>query len=95
MLADLVDAALARATVTAIVNAGDRVIDWSVLNWWAAYRYPEHHPRTATARADHRFDHVWQVRVDGRAVGTVHRLNKVLLDASRRAPSPDPSCVPT
>jgi hypothetical protein len=41
MLADLVGPALARDAVTAIVNAGDRVIDWSVLNWWAAYSYPE------------------------------------------------------
>jgi hypothetical protein len=80
MLADLVGPALARDAVIAIVNAGDRVIDWSVLNWWAAYRYPEHHPRTAPARAAYRFDHVWQVRVAGRAVGTVRRVTAGLID---------------
>ncbi|MFJ7219416.1 hypothetical protein [Amycolatopsis sp. NPDC098790] len=65
---------------TAIVNAGDHVIDCSVTNWWAAYRYPEHHPRTAPARAAYQFDHVWTVRVDGRAVGTVHHVTAGVLD---------------
>ncbi|MEV4049576.1 hypothetical protein AB0J55_00150 [Amycolatopsis sp. NPDC049688] len=41
MLADLVGPALARDTVTAIVNAGDHIIDCSITNRWAAYRYPE------------------------------------------------------
>ncbi|MFJ9782561.1 hypothetical protein ACIRSS_23470 [Amycolatopsis sp. NPDC101161] len=80
MLADLVGPALARDTVTAIVNAGDHVIDCSVTNWWAAYRYPEHHPRTALARAAYRFDHTWTVRVDGHAVETVRRVTAGVLD---------------
>ncbi|MFJ1767992.1 hypothetical protein ACIOD2_47285 [Amycolatopsis sp. NPDC088138] len=80
MLADLVGPALARDTVTAIVNAGDHVIDCSITNCWAAYRYPEHHPRTAPTRAAYRFDHVWQVRVDGRAVGSVRRVTAGVLD---------------
>ncbi|WP_372667930.1 hypothetical protein [Amycolatopsis kentuckyensis] len=80
MLADLVGPVLARDAVTAIVNAGDHVVDGSVTNWWAAYRYPEHHPRTAPARAAYRFDHVWTVRVDGLAVGTVRRVTAGVLD---------------
>ncbi|MFB9686130.1 hypothetical protein ACFFTO_18185 [Amycolatopsis plumensis] len=72
VLADLIGPALARDAVTAIVDAGDQVIDCSVTNWWAAYRHPEHHPHTAPARAAYRFDHLWPVRVGGRVLGTVH-----------------------
>ncbi|MBE8524231.1 hypothetical protein ILP97_43290 [Amycolatopsis sp. H6(2020)] len=51
MLADLVGPALARDAVTAIVNASDRIIDCSVTNWWAAYRYPAPPPhRTCPCR---------------------------------------------
>ncbi len=80
MLADLLGPALARDAVTAIVNAGDRVIDCSITNWWAAYRHPEHHACTAPVRARYRFDHIWQVRIDGRAIGTVHLTTTGLFD---------------
>ncbi|MEV6871691.1 hypothetical protein [Amycolatopsis sp. NPDC051128] len=50
MLADLVGPALARDAVTAIVNARDRIIDWSVTNWWAAYRYPNTTPHRTGPR---------------------------------------------
>lgn len=80
MLADLLGPALARDAVTTIVDAGDQIIGCSVTNWWAAYRYPDHHPRTAPARAAYRFDHLWTVRVDRRALGTVRRVTTGLHD---------------
>lgn len=80
MLADLVGPALARDAVTSIVNAGDRVIDCTVTNWWAAYRHPQHHPRTAPRRAVYRFDQIWWVRVNRRAVGSVHLTTAGLFD---------------
>ncbi|MFJ7212705.1 hypothetical protein [Amycolatopsis sp. NPDC098790] len=80
MLADLVVPALARDAVTAIVNAGDHVIDCSVTNWWAACRHPDHHPRTAPTRAVYRFDQIWWVRVDRSAVGCVRLTTAGLLD---------------
>lgn len=80
MLADLVGPALARDAVTATVNAGDRVIDCTITNWWAAYRHPRHHPRTAPRRAAYRFDQIWQACVDGRAVGSVHLTTAGVFD---------------
>ncbi|WP_158894606.1 hypothetical protein [Amycolatopsis anabasis] len=72
-LADLVGAAVARDTVTAIVNAGDRVLDVTLLNWWAAYRWPEHHPAIAPSPTPYTFDHTWRISVRGVGIGTVRR----------------------
>ncbi|MFD2422667.1 hypothetical protein [Amycolatopsis pigmentata] len=72
-LADLIGATVARDAVTAIVNAGDRVIDVTVTNWWAAYRWPEHHRATAPEPQPFTFTQAWPVTIKGLGIGTVQR----------------------
>ncbi|WP_158889063.1 hypothetical protein [Amycolatopsis anabasis] len=72
-LADLVGAAVARDAVTDIINAGDRVIDVTLINWWAAYRWPEHHPATAPSPTPYSFDRAWRISVKGLGIGFVRR----------------------
>lgn len=73
-LADLIGAIAAREAVTAIVHAGDRVIDVTVINWWAAYRWPEYHRATAPEPERFTFTHAWPITVNGLGIGTVGRV---------------------
>lgn len=75
-LADVIGATAARDLVTAIIDAGDRVIDVTVTNWWAAYRWPEHHRATAPERERFAFTHAWPITVNGLGVGTVRRITE-------------------
>lgn len=73
-LADLIGATAARDLVISIVEAGDRVIDITVTNWWAAYRWPEHHRATAPEHERFAFTHAWPITVNGLGIGTVRRI---------------------
>lgn len=79
-LADLIGATVARNLVTAIVNAGPHVIDTTVLNWWAAYRWPEHHRATAPDRERFTFIHSWPITVGQHGIGTVRRVDDELAE---------------
>lgn len=75
-LADLIGATAARDLVSAIVGAGDRVIDVTVTNWWAAYRWPAHHRTTAPEQERFAFTHAWPITVNGLGIGTVRRITE-------------------
>lgn len=70
-LADVAGATFARQAVTDIVNAADKIIDVTVTNWWAAHRWPQHHPNQAPDSAPYTFTRAWPVRVHGTGIGTV------------------------
>lgn len=75
-LADLIGATAARDLVTAIIDAGHQVIDATVTNWWAAYRWPEHHRATAPEREQFAFMHAWPITVNGLGIGTVRSITE-------------------
>jgi hypothetical protein len=74
-LADLIGATAAAELVTAIVNAGSQITDITVINWWAAYRWPEYHRATAPERGRFTFTQAWSITVNGLGVGTVRRVS--------------------
>lgn len=94
MLADLVGPGLARDTVTAIVNAGDHVIDCSVTNWWPPTATP------STTPAPRRPARCTGSITSGRCVSTAAPSGPsgasplACSTATNPAPSADPCYVP-
>ncbi len=75
-LADLICATATRGLVSAIVDAGDRVIDVMVTNWWAAYRWPEHPRATVPEHERFAFTHACPITVNGLGIDTVRRITE-------------------